>query len=120
MACEGFGTQTVLGTLGQVPDTPTYSEHIAPLMEVHCDECHSDPATQGAPDYFRTDVYDSPDEPGLFETRHLNLERMVNTPSRPMPPTNLPPMSAIELETFALWVDLGAPFGPSDTGVVLP
>jgi hypothetical protein len=41
-----------------VPDTPTYTTNVYPLLRDHCLLCHSSPPDRGAHSNFRFDVYD--------------------------------------------------------------
>lgn len=50
----GFGAPDI----EEVPENPTYSEHILPLFEDHCLLCHGNPPSRGAPPDVRLDVYD--------------------------------------------------------------
>jgi uncharacterized membrane protein len=33
-----------------VPETPTYEEHVRPILEANCVRCHADPLIGGVPD----------------------------------------------------------------------
>ena len=120
--CDGFGTevpgQPTDGTIPIVVDAPTYVDHIAPMMETYCNECHSLNSTNGAPDYFRTDAYRDDVEPGIRTYATSSLRRMTETPASPMPTADRTPMSAADIETFQNWVNASAPYDISDTGLV--
>lgn len=42
----------------EVPDEPTWAEHVKPILAANCVRCHGYPAINGAPDSFRLDRYD--------------------------------------------------------------
>lgn len=44
--------------LGDAPENPTWAEDVAPILASNCVRCHGYPATGGAPDTFRLDMYD--------------------------------------------------------------
>ena len=41
-----------------MPDSPTYDLDVHPYFADHCLTCHGSPSANGAPTYFRLDVYD--------------------------------------------------------------
>lgn len=41
-----------------VPATPSFQQHVMPILAANCIRCHGDPTLGGAPTYFRLDVYD--------------------------------------------------------------
>lgn len=104
-ACDGFGRGAVdNSTLDVAVANPTYEEHIAPMMAAHCTECHGPEAAFGAPSNLHLDTYE-----GLVEAAEISVDRMLDSPSRPMPPFDRPPTNDAEQETFANWVGLGMP-----------
>jgi len=44
--------------IATVPDNPTYTTNVYPLLRDHCLLCHSSPPDRGAPSNFRLDVYE--------------------------------------------------------------
>jgi hypothetical protein len=44
--------------IASVPDNPSYTQDVAPLLNDHCVVCHGWPPDRGAPPKFRADVYD--------------------------------------------------------------
>src|SRR5688572_19284791 len=44
LACPGFGDEDA----GNVPDVPTYVDHVKPILDEHCVVCHVDPPQNGA------------------------------------------------------------------------
>lgn len=46
----------------EVPENPTFAEHVKPLLDDHCNLCHGSPPNRGAPSDFRLDVYSFDDE----------------------------------------------------------
>lgn len=99
-ACA-FGDRSVEQVdLEAVPAEPTYTEHIAPLMEFYCVTCH-DPAGQVGEAYgvdltsydAVVDDFDDIDE-ALFDKRY-------------MPPGGARRLSSVEEATIARWAAQG-------------
>lgn len=107
VGCPGFGDQANVGTLTEVPDEPTYEQHIKPIMALYCDSCHSGSPSNGAPGGFRTDLCADGDKPGLKSVASRSLARM-RSDGRPMPPSSYTQVTDIENDTMALWVSRGA------------
>jgi len=116
--CYGFGSKLPEGTLTEVPDVPNFYEHILPIMNLYCNDCHGDPATQSAPDTFRLDKCEETNKAGAKKYASRLLVRTLRTPSNPMPPSSFQPnqVSPIEADTLQRWVDGGAPCTPEEAG----
>ena len=111
--CNGFGSE-VEDPWADITE-PNWVEHISPMMELYCNECHGETGTQGAPSSFRLDIYESIDEPGSYEKRDRSLARILDT-TAPMPPLSFShqPTSTVG-PVFQIWVDNGAPFDAQST-----
>ena len=99
-----------VGDLASVPDAPTYTRDIAPILADHCLLCHSAPASRGAPDYFRLDTYADTDSQEGARTMKDAMVDQVDQQKR-MPPAaewgdGLPPKAKA---TLLKWVANGAP-----------
>ena len=105
-----------------VPENPTYYEHIKPLLELHCNACHREGQISG--DIPLTDVEDV--EKGSSDIA-FNVSIGYMPPWMPSR-LNLPlkhnrSLSDTEIATFIKWNDIGAPLGdpedyapPTDAG----
>jgi len=101
----------VAGDVAAADDAPpvTFSQHVAPLLQQHCQECHRPGG--GAP--FTLDAYGH-----VYQRRHKILESVEK---RRMPPWKAVAgygdlagerrMSDAEIATLARWVAAGAPEG---------
>ena len=111
--CNGFGKQ-VDDPWADVTE-PNWVEHISPMMELYCNECHGDIGSQGAPSSFRLDLYETTDEPGSYEKRDRSLARLLDT-TAPMPPTSYSHQPTPSVgPVFQIWVDNGAPYDAAST-----
>ena len=116
-ACQGFGTQQPPQRV-EIVENPTWENAIAPLMAAYCDSCHSVPATQGAPGYLRTDVYETMGGvQGAAALAERHYARSADT-ARPMPPGSMPGLTPDELAMLQRWVSAGAPRNASGGGTV--
>lgn|GEM_PF-3131106 len=113
IGCNGFGEE-VADPWADITE-PNWVEHISPMMELYCNECHGETGKQGAPSSFRLDIYESIDEPGSYEKRDRSLARILDSNS-PMPPASYQhqPTESAGL-VFQLWVDNGAPYDANST-----
>lgn len=120
--CNGFGKQ-MDDPWADVTE-PNWVEHVSPMMELYCNECHGETGTQGAPSSFRLDIYETIDEPGSYEKRDRSLARILDT-TAPMPPLSFSHQPTPSVApVFQIWVDNGAPYeaivttetGGTDTG----
>jgi len=117
--CFGFGAADPPSTLDAVPDRPNFEEHILPIMNLYCNDCHADPALQGAPDTFRLDRCEETNKAGAkkFAGRIVvRSVRSVDSPSQPMPPSSYvrPNLASIEGATLRRWLEIGAPCTPAE------
>src|SRR5260370_20141782 len=97
------------GVAAADPPPVTFSQHIAPLLQQHCQECHR----PGGGPPFRLVAY-----PHVYQRRDKILESVEK---RRMPPWKAVPgygdlagerrLSDVEIATIARWVAAGAPEG---------
>ena len=100
---------------GEVPDNPTWSEHVEPILRANCVRCHSEPASGGAPEAFRLDRYEDLLLHGEFDrgARTMLPWVLVRAVERgDMPPVG-PGLSEAQKDTLRAWADAGAPLGPA-------
>lgn len=107
-ACGGFGVEEPEGVIAEVPDEPTYSDHVALIMERACDTCHI-PGGIGGPGVNTSQYDDDGDDLGVFSLRDRIRIRSVEDNGSPMPPLSVPPLTDNERETLRLWIEQGAP-----------
>lgn len=95
----------------EVPDNPTWSQHVKPILDVYCNECHSVPAQQLAPGTLRLDVCETvAGLPGAQSQAFRIVFRTIEQIPSPMPPLDYAAgyPSAAEQEILQRWVDQGA------------
>jgi hypothetical protein len=92
----------------EVPDNPTYTEHIKPILDGNCIRCHGSPPIGGAPDYLRLDVWEV--EGGLVDgvgeseaTGNAAYLISAYTFDGTMPPNYT--LEAWQIETLQRWCD---------------
>lgn len=104
--CPGFGDE--VGAITEVPDKPTWDDHVAPLMDRYCNDCHSEPAREGAPGFFRLDICENTELLGAKSQAARNTLRTTTLQS--MPPASYSPQpTQIEREILERWEATGAP-----------
>lgn len=106
MGCPGFGDEAP--PVLDVPELPEWKRDVLPLMEKYCTECHSVPATQSAPGYFRLDECENADVSGASTMAALNALRTSQLKTMPPPSYPLQPTET-EREIFQQWFNTGAP-----------
>ncbi len=107
-----------------VPETPSFQEHVLPILAANCVRCHGVPTLDGAPNEFRLDSFEDtlvsdgttpppgicgvPDDPtqatvicGARQYALLIGSRLRNE-KRPMPPRF--PLEEDQIETLSRWV----------------
>lgn len=106
-----------------VPDSPTWTEDVRPILVANCTRCHSPPYIGGAPPAIRFDIYNDitvVDGPDLGEEADIVVTGVVNergtaefvaqrTADGEMPPRYR--LSDGQIETIQRWVDMDKPFG---------
>lgn len=116
--CPELGTQE-REIVAELPENPTWTEHIKPLMDTYCNECHSVPPQQLAPPTLRLDTCE--DVGGVFGAKNQSIRiifRTIDQVPSPMPPTTygIYP-TADEQEIIQRWVDQGANCDGAPTNV---
>lgn len=108
--CPELGTQERTVT-AELPANPTWSADVKPILDTHCNECHSVPATQLAPPTLRLDVCETVDGlPGAQSQAIRIVFRTIDQIPSPMPPATYSTYpSADEQEILQRWADQGAP-----------
>jgi mono/diheme cytochrome c family protein len=97
-----------------VPDEPTWTEDVRPILVANCVRCHSPPAIQGAPRTIRFDKYDddlningSPERYAALSESMIMAQRVT---AETMPPVF--PLFPRQQDVIDAWAAAGAPKGP--------
>jgi hypothetical protein len=111
----GFGALAPAVAHAEVPETPTYTKHVAPIVQAKCEACHRPDSI--APMSLRS----------FEEARPWARSIKARVEARQMPPWHIDKTIGIqefkndrslsdeEIATIARWVDAGAPKGdPND------
>jgi hypothetical protein len=107
-------TLLALGAAGclSTPSDPTWVDDVRPILAANCVRCHNAPATGGAPDSFRLDVYeDVTTDAGRVVRGAASMAEFifVRTDAQTMPPRF--PLDQRQRDILANWrldgVDLG-------------
>lgn len=102
--CPGFGSQRLgNGLIDRVPECPTYEEHISLIMDAYCVACHGEVSIDEDLPY-QFDRYAGPT--GVFENAGA-IQKACESTTEPMPPSGMPPLDAVELDTLVLWIEQG-------------
>ncbi len=95
------------GTLDEIdpdatPPRPTYTEHVAPLMEQYCTACHAEDAQPGEQEGYGFDTCNKV---------RANWGELVETTfvEKTMPPGGAPRVSSVHQLILERWFDNGAP-----------
>lgn len=107
-----------------VPDNPTWTEDVRPILMANCVRCHTDPPIGEAPGYLRLDRYDDwpTDDGGTVigaAALAMSIANRVGNADNPMPPI-IGPLNSRQQEILQLWADNGAPYGDPLDGNVAP
>jgi hypothetical protein len=107
--CPGIGDREIEDAPLLAPDEiPTFTEHVAPILETHCLACHGEVPQAGAPSYFRLDLCEDTDVLGA-QSQSLNIvRRVLESPAAPMPPFG-PAPTAGEGDALRRWEEASAP-----------
>lgn len=97
-----------------VPDKPTYYEHVQPLLELHCNACHSEGQIAGdIPLTTVEDVEQSASDIAFNASIGYMPPWMPSRATLPMKHDRS--LSDTEIATLVKWSDIGAPLGdPAD------
>ena len=102
--CPGFGSQRLgNGLIDEVPECPTYEDHISVIMSAYCVSCHGEVSIQEDLPY-QFDRYAGPT--GVFENAN-EIQQASESTTEPMPPSGMTPLDNIERDTLALWIEQG-------------
>ena len=106
------------------PETPSYQQHVAPILAANCIRCHGTPVLGGAPQGFRLDTYNSYSQPKrnsvgtevIAGAKILSQTTAIRVASSeaPMPPRF--PIDDYQIETLENWDKAGAPRGAPNAG----
>jgi mono/diheme cytochrome c family protein len=105
-----------------VPDAPSYQQHVAPILEANCVRCHGVPAIGGAPPTLRLDAFGDHERPtrdgrgielvvGAAVSSSLSAARVASGIDPPRFP-----IDDYQIETLERWAALGAPRGEPNPG----
>ena len=107
-----------------VPETPSFQQHVAPILAANCVRCHGVPVIGGAPPELRLDTYGSYDRPkrtgiGIeqvigAQTYASIIAQRVASSDAPMPPRF--GLDEYQIETLERWDVAGAPRGAPNPG----
>ena len=98
-----------VGDISSVPDNPTYSRDVRPLLGNHCLVCHGSSPSRGAPSYFRLDVYDDGGSTVGAKTMAGVILAVVKSGEMPPAAKDGDGVGPNGLELLQRWVDQGAP-----------
>lgn len=107
-----------------VPETPSFQQHVAPILAANCVRCHGVPVLGGAPPGFRLDTINGYERPkrndvgieqvvgaGLYSS---SIAIRVASSDSPMPPRF--PLDDYQIVTLERWDAAGAPRGAPNPG----
>src|SRR5688500_1805624 len=89
LGCPGFGNEEA----GDVPDVPTYDDHVKVILDAHCLDCHVDPPANGAPNGMVLEQYEEvlDGSGGVIASGAGSLGCLIKTRAADNQPTALPP-----------------------------
>lgn len=99
-----------------VPENPTWTEDVRPILMANCARCHSDPPIGGAPSNVRLDRFENWANPNAnfplsgAGAQAVRIADRVANAENPMPPS-IGPLNGRQQELLQLWSDNGAPRG---------
>lgn len=98
----------------EVPETPTWTEDVRPIVLANCVRCHTPPAIASAPDNVRFDKYDDEDRdgsgsPDMYGAGSEAMLMAVRVLAEEMPPEF--PLLPRQQDVIAAWAEAGAPRG---------
>ncbi|HTE54890.1 MAG TPA: hypothetical protein VK698_28750 [Kofleriaceae bacterium] len=102
-----------------VPDEPTWTEDVRPIVTANCTRCHTPPPLEGAPDNVRFDKYDDEDRDGngsadMYGTGSEAMIMATRVQAEEMPLDF--PLLPRQQDIIADWADAGAPKGEPREG----
>jgi hypothetical protein len=98
-----------------VPDEPTWTEDVRPILVANCVRCHSPPPINGAPGSLRFDKYGDEDTDGngtndRFGAGTSARSMAIRVTGETMPPVF--PLFPRQQDIIDAWAENGAPKGP--------
>ena len=108
-----------------VPDKPSFQQHVAPILAANCVRCHGIPVLGGAPAEFRLDTFNSYERP---KRNSVGVETVVGAKvystiiaqrAADGHPTRFP-IDDYQIETLERWDMLGAERGTPNAGTRAP
>lgn len=108
-ACPGLGSQEP-PTADDLPENPTWSADVKPVLDRLCNECHSVPPQQAAPGNLRLDVCETvAGIPGARVMSQRIIARTIDRIPSAMPPQTYPEQpTPDDEEILRRWVEQGA------------
>ena len=100
-ACPGFGEREIESAVDA--EAPLCAQ-VQQVLEARCNQCHSVPATQGAPGYLRLDVFETID--GVLGAQHQAERVVARSADRSMPPSGV--ILDSEIAVLEAWLAAGA------------
>ncbi|NOZ40327.1 MAG: DUF1592 domain-containing protein [Planctomycetes bacterium] len=95
----------------QVPEQPNFDEHIQPILQTLCFECHAEGADEGGVEFDAAESVEA-----LLANRPLWGKVWDNVLAEVMPPADMPQLTETERRTLSRWIgqtvfqlDSGAP-----------
>jgi hypothetical protein len=99
----------------EVPDEPTWTEHVRPIVLANCTRCHSPPPLEGAPSAIRFDKYEDEDRDLSGSPDIFGAGSNASLMSTRVQAEEMPPDFAIwprQRDVITAWAEAGAPKGP--------
>ena len=136
-----LGAALATGCAEEVPDAPTWTEDVRPIINANCIRCHSAPPIEDAPTAVRFDKYDGEDRDGdgdvsnscgapdvcgaatplASSTMALDIAQRISLDEDD--PMHMPPGFTLPdrmIDTISAWAESGAPEGEPLPGNVEP
>lgn len=100
---------------GEVPEQPTWTEDVRPIVLANCIRCHSPPQLGGAPSFVRLDKFDNEDRdgdgnPDVFGAGSEAQLIATRVEAEEMPP--LFPLWPRQRDILIAWAETGGREGP--------
>ncbi len=107
--CPGLGSEEPPITQ-ELPETPTFTADVKPILDRLCTECHSVPPTMSAPATLRLDVCETIGGLPGASAQALRIQiRTIDELGGPMPPATYPQQpTPDDIEILTRWIDQGA------------
>jgi hypothetical protein len=102
-----MGSKDPDGGGGQGCGPVSWDHEIQPIVQAHCQTCHSSPPAYGAPAPFVT--YADTQQTAVEDPRIPEYQMMANKVTAGLMPSSGPALTADEISLFVAWADAGAP-----------